>query len=317
MPLNNYNADLRSLPFGKGLGMGRLGKVIIIAGPTASGKTDIAIELAQRFNTDIISADSRQCFKELNIGVAKPSPEQLAAAHHYFINSHSITDNLSAADYERYALDAADKIFAKNNTAIMCGGTGLYIKAFCEGLDAIPETDPAIKDEIAAGFAEGGIEWLQAAIEKEDPLFFEKGESQNPHRLMRALEVRRSTGRSILELQTKLKKERLFEIIKISLDLPRELLYERINHRVDLMMAAGLEEEVRGLLPNKNLNALQTVGYRELFDYFEGKISVSRAIELIKQNTRNYAKRQITWFKKDGEVKWLKPEDVVGYCKSL
>jgi tRNA dimethylallyltransferase len=314
MSINNNNSDLRSLPLGKGLGLGR---VIIIAGPTASGKTDIAIQLAQHFNTEIISADSRQCFKELNIGVAKPSPEQLAAVHHYFINSHSITDNLSAADYERYAPDAADKIFAKNNTAIMCGGTGLYIKAFCEGLDAIPEADPAIKEEIAAGFAAMGIEWLRELIEKEDSLFFEKGESQNPHRLMRALEVKRSTGKSILELQTKLKKERPFEIIKICLDLPREVLYERINHRVDLMMEAGLEEEVRGLLPNKSLNALQTVGYRELFDYFEGEISLARAVELIKQNTRNYAKRQVTWFKKDDAVRWLKPEDVFEYCKNL
>lgn len=294
-----------------------MNRVIIIAGPTASGKTDIAIQLAQHFNTEIISADSRQCFKELNIGVAKPSPEQLAAVHHYFINSHSITDNLSAADFERYALDAADKIFEKSNTAIICGGTGLYIKAFCEGLDAIPETDPAIKEEIAAGFAAMGIEWLREQIENEDPIFFEKGESQNPHRLMRALEVKRSTGKSILELQTKLKKERPFEIIKICLDLPREVLYERINHRVDVMMEAGLEEEVKGLLPNKSLNALQTVGYRELFDYFEGEISLARAVELIKQNTRNYAKRQVTWFKKDDAVKWLKPDDVFDYCKSL
>lgn len=314
MSINNKNPNFSSLPSGKGLGVGR---VIIVAGPTASGKTDIAIQLAQHFNTEIISADSRQCFKELNIGVAKPSPQQLAAVHHYFINSHSIADNLSAADYEKYALDAADTIFEKTNTAVMCGGTGLYIKAFCEGLDAIPEADPATKEEIAAGFATMGIEWLRELVEKEDPLFFEKGESQNPHRLMRALEVKRSTGKSILELQTKLKKQRPFEIIKICLDLPRKLLYERINHRVNLMMEAGLEEEVRALLPGKSLNALQTVGYRELFDYFEGKISLARAVELIKQNTRNYAKRQVTWFKKDEEVKWLKPSEVFEYCKSL
>jgi tRNA dimethylallyltransferase len=314
MPINNNNSDLRSLPFGKGLGIGR---IIIIAGPTASGKTDLAIQLAQHYHTDIISADSRQCFRELNIGVAKPSQAQLAAAHHYFINSHSITENISAADFEKYALTAVGKIFEKSNTAIMCGGTGLYIKAFCEGLDAIPDADPAIKEAISADFAAHGIEWLQEAIQKEDPLFFEKGESQNPHRLMRALEVKRSTGKSILELRTSMKQQRPFEIVKICLDLPREILYDRINQRVDAMMDAGLEEEARALLPNKSLNALQTVGYRELFDYFEGKISLQRAVELIKQNTRNYAKRQVTWFKKDPEVKWLKPENVFEYCKSL
>ena len=314
MPINNNNSDLRSFSPGKGL---RIGRVIIIAGPTASGKTDLAIQLAQHFDTDIISADSRQCFRELNIGVAKPSQAQLAAVHHYFINSHSITENISAADFERYALDATENIFQKSDTAIMCGGTGLYIKAFCEGLDAIPDADPAIKEAIVAGFAAHGIEWLQQTIKEEDPLFFEKGESQNPHRLMRALEVKLSTGKSILELQTSIKQQRPFEIIKVCLDLPREILYDRINRRVDSMMDAGLEEEARALLPNKSLNALQTVGYRELFDYFEGKIFLPRAVELIKQNTRNYAKRQVTWFKKDPDVKWLKPEDVVEYCRTL
>ena len=314
MPVNNNNTHLRSLSPGEGSCAGR---VIIIAGPTASGKTDVAIQLAQHFNTDIISADSRQCFRELNIGVAKPSPAQLAAVHHYFINSHSITENISAADFERYALDATDNIFQKRDTAIMCGGTGLYIKAFFEGLDAIPDADAAIKEAIAAGFAAHGMEWLQQAVQKEDPLFFEQGESQNPHRLIRALEVKRSTGKSILELRTSIKQQRPFEIIKICLDLPREILYDRINRRVDIMMDEGLEEEARALLPNKSLNALQTVGYRELFEYFEGKISLQRAVELIKQNTRNYAKRQVTWFKKDPDVKWLKPEDVFEYCTTL
>lgn len=313
MSQNNHKPDLRSLPFGKGLRMGpsNMNRVIIIAGPTASGKTDIALQLAAHFNTEIISADSRQCYRELNIGVAKPSPEELAKTQHYFINSHSITDNISAADFEKYALESADKIFQKNNTAIMCGGTGLYIKAFCEGLDAIPETDPAIKKNIANAFAEHGITWLQHTIETEDSLFFAKGEIQNPHRLMRALEVKRSTGASIVELQTKIKKERSFEIIKIGLELPRQILYDRINDRVETMMKQGLEEEARGLFSQRSLNALQTVGYRELFDYFEGKLSLSQAVDLIKQNTRHYAKRQVTWFKKDEEVKWVKPEEAV------
>ncbi len=281
---------------------------IIIAGPTASGKTNIAIDIAKHFNTEIISADSRQCYNELNIGVAKPSPAQLSAVHHYFIDSHSITDNLSAADFERYALDAADKIFAKNDVAVMCGGTGLYIKAFCEGLDEIQKIHPSIKNTIAENYKEKGIEWLQQTLETEDPQFFAAGEMQNPHRMLRALEVIRSTGKSIIELHTKNKKQRSFNIVKIALDLPREFLYDRINQRVDLMMKNGLQEEVHDLIPYKDLNALQTVGYRELFEHFDNNISLDKAVELIKQNTRNYAKRQVTWFKKEG-FEWITPDD--------
>ena len=275
---------------------------IIIAGPTAVGKTTIAVEITKHFSTEIISADSRQCYKELNTGVAKPSPEELAKVHHYFINSHSIQDNFSAADYEKYALTAVNKIFKKNNIAVMVGGTGLYIKAFCTGLDEIPAVDESIRQQIIKNYEEQGIAWLQQKVKEADPAFYSSGEIQNPHRLIRALEVILSTGKSITSFQSSQKKIRDFNIIKICLGMPREILYHRINNRVDDMMRMGLAEEVKNLIPYKHLSSLQTVGYRELFDYFSTEIppvSLERTIELIKQNTRHYAKRQITWFKKE------------------
>ena len=282
---------------------------IIIAGPTAVGKTALAIEIAKHFFTEIISADSRQCYKELNIGVAKPSLEELAAVHHYFINSHSVSENISAAQYESYALQSAEKIFDKKDVAVMVGGTGLYIKAFTEGLDEIPAIDIAVKKNIADNYEAGGIEWLQEQVKKQDPEYFSTGEIQNPQRMMRALEVKISTGRSIRDFQSQQKKARPFKIIKIGLELPREILYQRINERVDKMMEAGLTEEARGLIPYRDLNALQTVGYSEMFDYFDEKISLGRAVELIKQNSRHYAKRQMTWFKKDKEMVWIDMQD--------
>lgn len=280
---------------------------IVIAGPTAAGKTAIAVQLAQHFNTQIISADSRQCYRKLNIGVAKPSVEELAQVHHYFINSHGIHENVSAADFEHYALDAADKIFRDNDIAVMVGGTGLYIKAFTEGLDKIPATDEKIREHIIHSYREKGIAWLQDQLKAEDPAFAASGEMQNPQRMMRALEVRRSTGRSIISFQSKQKPKRDFNIIQVGLELPRELLYERINSRVDKMIEAGLIDEVKSLLPFKELNALQTVGYKELFSYFEGTSTKAGAIEQIKQNTRHYAKRQMTWFRKDETVEWVVP----------
>ncbi len=281
---------------------------IIIAGPTAIGKTARSIEIASHFSTKIISADSRQCYKELNIGVAKPSLNELEKVHHYFIDSHSIRDNLSAADFEAYALNAVNEIFVESDIAVMTGGTGLYIKAFCEGLDEIPAIDEKIRNEIIQKYELHGMDFLQSELKKSDPVFFSTGEIKNPQRMIRALEVQMSTGRSITSFRSKQKKQRNFNIIKIGLELPREILYERINKRVDQMISNGLIEEVKNLLPYKELNALQTVGYRELFDYFEDKISLPKAIELIKQNTRHYAKRQMTWFKKDEEIVWSKPE---------
>ena len=281
---------------------------IIIAGPTAVGKTSIALAIAKHFSTEIISADSRQCFKELNIGVAKPTASELQEVHHYFINSHSINDPVSAADFEIYALNAIENIFSTHDIAVMVGGTGLYIKAFCEGMDEIPAIDPAIRDSVITGYRNNGIYWLQQQMRKHDPEYARDGETENPQRMMRALEVKLSTGESIRSFQSKNKKQRDFNIITIGLELPREILYERINARVDDMMASGLLEEARLVFPFKALNALQTVGYSELFDHFEGKYSLERAVELIKQHTRHYAKRQMTWFKKDGSITWVRPE---------
>jgi len=271
---------------------------IIITGPTAIGKTHYAIELAQLHKTQIISADSRQCFRELNIGVAKPSPEQLISVHHYFVNSHSIYDEVNAKIFEEYALRAINTIFAINDVAIMAGGTGLYIKAFCGGLDEVPAVNELIRDQISKTYKARGLEWLRDEISRQDPLYFSTGEIQNPQRIMRALEVKLSTGESILNFRSGKKAKRDFAIKTINLEIPRNDLYKKINRRVDDMMENGLLKEAEALFPYRHLNALQTVGYRELFDFIEGKISLSKAMDDIKKNTRHFAKRQITWFKK-------------------
>ena len=276
---------------------------IIISGPTAVGKTSYGIDLALKYNTQIISADSRQCFKELNIGVAKPSDKQLKKVHHYFINSHSIHDEVNARMFEEFALKSVNEIFEKNDVAIMVGGTGLYIKAFMEGLDEIPQIDESIRKKINQDYLEKGFEWLHNDLKKNDPVFFARGEMQNPQRMLRALEVKLSTGKSILNFHSQKKQKRNFDIKTVLLELPREQLYHNINTRVDQMMASGLLKEAENLYPNKHMNALQTVGYKELFDYLDGKISLEKAVEEIKKNTRHYAKRQMTWFKKNTENK--------------
>ena len=273
-------------------------KCLIVCGPTAVGKTDFAIELALKNNTSIISADSRQCFKELNIGVAKPFTEQLERVPHYFIDSHSIQEEINVKVFETYALNAASEIFKKNDIVVMVGGTGLYIKAFAEGIDEVPETKKDIREDITTSFNEKGIEWLQQELKLHDPKFFSEGEMENPQRMLRALEVKLATGKSIREFHSNEKVNRDFDVEYILLELPRETLYQRINQRVDLMMEKGLLEEVKSLYLFRHLNALQTVGYRELFDYIEGKHSLEFAVEEIKKNTRRYAKRQMTWFKK-------------------
>ncbi|HSC36812.1 MAG TPA: tRNA (adenosine(37)-N6)-dimethylallyltransferase MiaA [Chitinophagaceae bacterium] len=280
---------------------------IVIAGPTAVGKTALAIAVAQHFNTSIISADSRQCFTELSIGVAKPSPEELQQVKHYFINSHSVKQDVNAAVFEQYALTTAETIFRDHDTVVMAGGTGLYIKAFCEGLDDIPGIDATLREELLQQYKTGGMNWLQEAVRTEDPVYYASGEIQNPRRLLRALEVKRATGQSIRSFQEGKTASRDFNIIKIGLDLPREQLYNNINHRVDNMMQEGLLAEVTALLPYRQLNALQTVGYKELFDYLDNTLSLDAAVDLIKTNTRRYAKRQLTWFRKDAAIKWFSP----------
>lgn len=284
--------------------------VIIIVGPTASGKTDAAIQLAQHFNASIISADARQCYIELNIGVAKPTIQQLATIPHHFINTHHITETLNASVFEQYAIQKAQEYFNTNQYIIVTGGTGLYIKALCEGIDHLPNIPAEIRQSLRLQYAQEGISWLQNQLHIHDPLFVKTDDLQNPQRMLRALEVVVHTGKSIRTFQTGAKQHRPFRIIKIGLEWEREILYNRINNRVEIMMQQGLEEEVKALIPYKHLPALQTVGYQELFAYFEGKHSLSEAVANIQQNTRHYAKRQLTWFKKDPSIQWMKEVEV-------
>ena len=284
--------------------------VIIICGPTAVGKTSVAILLAKHFHSEIISADSRQCFKELKIGVARPSDEELKEVPHHFIASHPIAigssiENINAAFFEKYALQIVNELFKNHDIVIMVGGTGLYIKAFWEGLDKIPATDESVRKRIIAGYESSGLEWLQDEVRKKDPAFYNTGEIQNPQRMMRALEVIESTGQSILSFRGNKKIKRDFRIIKIGLELPKEELHTNINLRVDKMINDGLVEEVRSLQGYRDVNALQTVGYSEIFEHLDEKMSLAAAIEEIKKNTRQYAKRQLTWFKKDKEIHWI------------
>lgn len=290
---------------------------IVIVGPTAVGKTSLALALARHFHTDIISADSRQCYREISIGVAKPTADELNSVKHYFISSHSIEETLTAADFENYALSASKEIFNQNNIAVMVGGTGLYVNAFCQGLDAIPPIDAVIRQQIRTGYENYGIKWLQEAIAKNDPVYFSNGEIQNPQRVMRALEVVLSTGNSIRYYQQGNKAARNFNCIKIGLNLPKPLLHENINKRVDGMLQEGLVEEVKQVLAYRNHNALQTVGYKEIFAFFDGEYDLLTAIEKIKINTRQYAKRQITWFKKDAEIEWFNPSELQLILKYL
>ena len=281
---------------------------IILAGPTAVGKTAVAIELARYLQTEIISADSRQCFRELSIGVAKPTAAELNSVPHHFIDTHSIHDVVNAATFEQYALDKISAIFAQSPFAVVAGGTGLYLRAFAAGMDPIPPVDEAVRMAVMAGYAGEGINWLQQVLTDEDPLYADQGEMQNPQRMMRALEVVRATGRSILHWQTRKTAERPFRIIRIGLDLPRPYLYQRINQRVEGMLKAGLENEVEALRPHLHLNALQTVGYREWGPYFDGLISREEVKLQIQQNTRHYAKRQLTWFRKEPGIQWVSPD---------
>ncbi len=290
---------------------------IVIAGPTAVGKTSVAIALAQHLKTDIISADSRQCYKEMNIGVAKPSPLQLQLVKHYFINSHSVTDNVNAGMFEQYALQSVNEIFQQHDTAILVGGTGLYIRAFCEGMDLIPTVSTDIRQALTEKYRQGGLAWLQNEIKEKDPAWYATGEILNPQRMMRALEVVMASGKSIRDFQQAVAAGRNFNIIKIGLTLPREELYRQINHRVDEMIAGGLVDEVKSLLPYRGLNALQTVGYREIFDFLDGNVERNIAIDLIKRNTRHYAKRQLTWFLKDQAIQWYSPLDYSQLIKHL
>jgi tRNA dimethylallyltransferase len=274
-------------------------KLIVIGGPTASGKTDFAIALAQHFGTEILSADSRQFYKEMSIGTAKPQLSDLQKAKHHFIGNLSIHNPYSVGDFERDALGVLNTIFEKNDYAIMVGGTGLYIRAVCEGLDEFPDTPLSIRQEFEHIFEQQGIEPLQKLLQEVDNEYFKQVDIQNPMRIIRALSVWKASGKPFSSFRSGEKAERDFTPIYMALDLPREVLYDRINRRVDTMMAEGLLEEAKALYPFKHLNALQTVGYTELFAHFDGQMSLEEAVDKIKQHTRNYAKRQTTWFRKN------------------
>lgn len=279
--------------------------LITVIGATAIGKTALSIQLAQHFNTQIISCDSRQFFKEMNIGTAVPSAEELAAATHHFIQNKSIFDHYSVGQFEKDALKKLDELFLKNNIVVMVGGSGLYTNAVLEGFNDFPEIDPEIRKNLNKQIEKGELEILQNQLKNLDPESYQTIEIENPHRLIRALEICIGTGKPYASFKNKNKAKRNFIPIKIGLTTEREIMYNRINRRVDLMLQEGLLEEAKKLYPHKDLNALQTVGYRELFDYFDGKCSLGFAIEEIKKNTRRFAKRQVTWNKKDETIHWF------------
>jgi tRNA dimethylallyltransferase len=284
--------------------------LIILAGPTAIGKTNLAMDMAERYQTDIFSADSRQIYKEMHIGTAKPERAILEKVKHHFIDHISIGQNYSVGHYYKEITEALAKYFEKNDIAVVTGGTGLYLRAIMEGLDEFPEIPDQIIGKYNLAFQTGGIVALQNELKSKDPEYFEKVDIHNPRRLMRALsviEVTKNTFSSFLN-QTQMNKTDYVQI-PVLLELPRECLYERINKRVDLMVAEGLIAEVQGLYPHREKQALETVGYQELFDHFDGNLTLTQALDLIKQNTRRYAKRQMTWFRKYGNWATFKPDD--------
>ncbi len=272
--------------------------LIIVGGATATGKTSMAIELAKHFDTEILSADSRQFYKEMTIGTAKPDAEELAAAKHHFIDSLSVKDEYSVGDFERDALSVLDSIFEKKDVAVMAGGSGFFIRAVCEGLDKFPNVPDSVREHLNDDFEKNGIAFLQNELAEKDPQYFEVVDKNNPVRLIRALSVIRVSGQPFSSFLNQEKPARPFTPIYVLLEMPREKLYERINHRVDLMMENGLLEEAKKLHPFKDLTSLQTVGYQELMRFFDENWTLEKAVEMIKQNSRRYAKRQMTWFRK-------------------
>lgn len=283
--------------------------LIVVLGPTAVGKTTFAIDLANEFDTEIISADSRQFFREMNIGTAKPNKEELRQVKHHFINSLSIQDEYNVGMFEREALKTIETIFKKKDIAIMVGGSGLYINAVCNGFDDMPEADNGIRKQLTLLYQDKGIELLQKKLKESDEEHYNKIDLSNPHRLIRAIEVCMITGKKYSDFRKRENKNRTFTSIKIGLNIEREELYKKINLRVDDMMKSGLLEEVKSLSGFKHLNSLNTVGYKEIFEYLEEKTDLQSAIEKIKQHTRNFAKRQLTWFRKDKDIKWFYPAE--------
>lgn len=286
--------------------------LIVIVGPTAVGKTALSIQLAHHFDTEILSADSRQIFKELTIGTAKPSDEEMEGIKHHFINSHSIQEDYNAGKFEGDALNCLKEIFAKKDVAMVVGGSGLYIKALCEGMDELPEGKPEIREELNKRFAEEGLSGLLADLKVKDPGYYEIVDKANPQRIIRALEVIESSGKAFSSQRSKNKKERSFQIVKIGLEMDREILYNRIDLRMEKMLEEGLFEEAKEVYEFKDYNALKTVGYEEIFEFLEGKYDWEEMVRLLKRNSRRYAKRQLTWFKKDKDIRWFQANEYEG-----
>lgn len=286
--------------------------LITVVGPTAIGKTALAIQIARHFRTAVLSSDSRQFYREMHIGTAVPSQEELQAALHYFIQHKSIHDNYSVGDFEREALDTLGKLFRNNQVVVMAGGSGLYVNAVLKGLDEFPEVDPEIREQLNRDLEEKGITYLQKQLEELDPVYYNRVDRENPHRLIRALEICVGTQKPYSAFLSQPTKKREFTPVTIGLTAERKTIYERINRRVDIMIENGLLQEAESLLPYKQLNALQTVGYKELFAYFEGHCTLESAVSEIKKNTRRFAKRQLTWFRKQNNIIWFDHKDDTG-----
>ena len=288
-------------------------KLIVVCGPTAAGKTSVAIALAKAFRTEVISADSRQVYRELPIGTAQPTAAELAEVPHHFIASRSIQEDYSAGMYADDALALLQRLFAQHDVVVMCGGTGLYIKAVCEGLDEVPPADPTMRDALTAQWKAEGLDALLVRLQALDPIHYARMDRQNPQRVIRALEVCLISGRSFSSFHTQLPQNRAFETIKLGIDVPKRQLDACIASRTDSMMAAGWLNEARAVLPYRHVNALNTVGYKELFDHLDGNATLSEAVGLIKLHTAQFAKRQLTWFRKDASVKWMSARDAANY----
>ena len=284
--------------------------LLVLTGPTASGKTALAIRWAERLRTEILSADSRQFYREMRIGTAAPTPDELRRVPHHFVQHLSIHDSYNVYRYEQDALTLLEKLFQNHENVILCGGSGLYIDALCNGIDLLPDPDPELRENLHRMLRENRVEEFHQMLKEKDPEYYEVVDRNNPVRMVRALEVCIQTGQPYSTLRKQQAKERPFQIIKYAIALPREVLNERINRRVERMMKEGLEAEARQLYPLRHLNALQTVGYRELFDHFDGKCTLEESVEAIKAHTRQYAKRQMTWFKRDSGYRWISPEEI-------
>ena len=283
--------------------------LIVIAGATGSGKSDLAIDIALHYHAPIISTDSRQFYRGIPIGTAQPNAEQLQTVEHHFIASHELTQDFNCGAYEQEAMQRLEVLFQKHDYVIAVGGSGLYIKALCDGMDDLPEVDATLREQLMADIKQFGIDAMAERLRELDPAYYEVVDRKNPARVLRALEICIGTGMPYSTLRTGVKRKRPFNIIKIATDMDRALLYERIDRRVDIMVAQGLEQEARSVYHLRDLNSLQTVGYREMFDYFDGTISRDEAIDLIKRNSRRYARRQMTWFRRDNKFAWFNPAE--------